>query len=166
MSQNDLVQPVAAAATSQVKLCPYDEAYFAAAVIRLQKLKYDNAFASLPKQVLQNILDTIAVCNDLDLPFDQLKKVLLGTIWKEQVPVLLRLALSPHGNAIPQSQHSHGETQTASPSRSQTRHGPFLGNVSDTPTAFHEGGGQHRQPQDSHGYCESSRRLVGCLGRP
>jgi hypothetical protein len=65
------------------------EAHFAAAVIRLQKLKYDNALASLPKQVLQNILDTIAVCNNSDQPFDQLKKVLLGTIWKEQVPVLL-----------------------------------------------------------------------------
>jgi hypothetical protein len=60
MSQNNLVQPVAAAVTSQVKLCPYDEeeshiwfslfeAQFAATGIRSQKLKYANALASLPK---------------------------------------------------------------------------------------------------------------------
>jgi hypothetical protein len=59
MSQNDLVQPVAAAATSQVKLCPYDEeephiwfplieAQFAAAGIRSKKLKFAHALASLP----------------------------------------------------------------------------------------------------------------------
>jgi hypothetical protein len=70
MSQNNLVQPVVAAATSQVKLCPYNEeephiwfrlieAPFAAAAIRSQKLKYANALASLPKQVLWDILDTI-----------------------------------------------------------------------------------------------------------
>jgi hypothetical protein len=52
--------PVAAAATTQVKLCPYDEeephiwfclieAQFAAAGIKSQKLKYSNALASLQK---------------------------------------------------------------------------------------------------------------------
>jgi hypothetical protein len=61
MSQNDLVQPVATAATTQVKLCPYDEeespiwfrpieAQFAAAGIRSQKLKYANALASCPSK--------------------------------------------------------------------------------------------------------------------
>jgi hypothetical protein len=66
MATNDLVQPVAAAVTSQVKLCPYDEsephiwfrlieAQFAAAGIKLQKLKYANALSSLPKQVLRDI---------------------------------------------------------------------------------------------------------------
>jgi hypothetical protein len=63
MAPNDLVQPVAAAVTSQVKLCPYDEeephiwfrlieAQFAAVGIKSQKLKYANALYSLPKQVL------------------------------------------------------------------------------------------------------------------
>jgi hypothetical protein len=58
-----------------VKLCHHDEeephiwfrlieAQFAAAGIRSQKLKYANALASLPKQVLRDILDTIDVCND------------------------------------------------------------------------------------------------------
>jgi hypothetical protein len=60
------------------------EAHFAAVGIRLQKLKYDNALASLPKQVFQNILDTIAVCNDSDQPFHQLKKVLLGQFGKSK----------------------------------------------------------------------------------
>ncbi len=72
MALNDLVQPVAAAVTSQVKLCPYDEeephiwfrlieAQFAAAGIRSQKLKYANALPNLPKQVLRDILDTLDV---------------------------------------------------------------------------------------------------------
>jgi hypothetical protein len=50
MAQNDLVQPLEEAATSQVKLCPYDEedphiwfrlivAQVAAAGIRSQRLK-------------------------------------------------------------------------------------------------------------------------------
>jgi hypothetical protein len=54
MTRDDLTTPVAAAATTQVKLCPYDEeelhiwfllikAQFAAAGIRSQKLKYANA---------------------------------------------------------------------------------------------------------------------------
>jgi hypothetical protein len=63
MSRKNLVHPVTAAATTQVKLCPYDEeephilflfieAQFAAAGIKSQKLKYANALANLPKQVL------------------------------------------------------------------------------------------------------------------
>jgi hypothetical protein len=82
MAQNDLVQPVAATVTSQVKLCPYDEeephiwfrlieAQFAAAGIKSQKLKYANALPSLPTQVFQDILDTLDVCNDSDHPFDR-----------------------------------------------------------------------------------------------
>ncbi len=88
-TRDDLATPVAAAATAQVKLCPYDEeephiwfrlieAQFAAAGIRSQKLKYANALASLPKQVLRDILDTLDVCNDSDEPFDYLKTTLLG----------------------------------------------------------------------------------------
>ncbi len=87
MAQNDLVQPVAVAATSQVKLCHYDEeephiwfrlieAQLTAAGIRSQRLKYANALASLPKQVLWDILDSVNVCNDPDQPFDHLKEVL------------------------------------------------------------------------------------------
>ncbi len=55
MAQIDLVQPVAVAATSQVKLCSYDENHISgsaslrpsspAAGIRSQKLKYANAIA-------------------------------------------------------------------------------------------------------------------------
>jgi hypothetical protein len=95
MTQNDLVPPIEAAATSQVKLCPYDEeephiwfrlieAQFTAAGIRSQQLKYTNALASLPKQVLWNILDTVDVCNDSDQPFDHLKDVLLGQFGKSK----------------------------------------------------------------------------------
>ncbi len=69
MSETDNGQFVAAAATTQVKLCPYDEeepaiwfclikAQFAAVGIKPQKVRYANAFASLPKQVLLDTLDT------------------------------------------------------------------------------------------------------------
>jgi hypothetical protein len=84
-----------AAATAQVKLCPYEEeephiwfrlieAQFTAGGIRSLKLKYANALASLPKQVLQDILDTIDVCNNSDQPFDHLKEVLLGKFGKSK----------------------------------------------------------------------------------
>ncbi len=100
MTREDLTSPVAAAATSQVKLCPYNEeephiwfhlieAQFAAAGIKSQKLKYANAFASLPKQVLQDILDTIDVCNNSDEPFRFFEKLFAWTVWKEQMAVLL-----------------------------------------------------------------------------
>jgi hypothetical protein len=95
MAQNDLVPPVAVAATSQVKLRPYDEeepniwfrlieAQFAAAGIRSQKLKYATALASLPKQVLRDIFDTVDVCNDSDQPFDHVKDALLGQFGKSK----------------------------------------------------------------------------------
>jgi hypothetical protein len=74
MTHEDMNSPVAAAATSQVKLrLSLIEAQFAAAGIKSQKLKYANALASLPKQVLQDILYTLEVCNDSDEPFDFLK---------------------------------------------------------------------------------------------
>jgi hypothetical protein len=89
MTRDDLTHSVTAAATTQVKLCPYDEeephiwfclikAQFAAAGIRSQKLNYANALANLPKQVLWDILDTLNVCNNSEDPFDRLKDALLG----------------------------------------------------------------------------------------
>jgi hypothetical protein len=95
MSHDDLVHPVASAATTQVKLCPYDEdephiwfhlieAQFAAAVIKSQKPKYANSLANLPKQVLQDILDTFDICNESDEPFDCLKDTLLGQFRKSK----------------------------------------------------------------------------------
>jgi hypothetical protein len=104
MTREDLTTPVAATATSQVKLCPYDEeephiwfclieAQFAAAGIKSQKLKYANALASLPKQVLRDILDILDDCSDEAQPFEFLKHRLLGQFgkskWQEQVAILL-----------------------------------------------------------------------------
>ncbi len=111
MTREDLTHPVAVAATTQVKLCPYDEeephiwfrlieAQFAAAGIRSQKLKYANALASLPKQVLWDILDTMDVCNDSDEPFDHLKNTLLGQFGKSKWQSyfeLLRLPMEMQG---------------------------------------------------------------------
>jgi hypothetical protein len=111
MSHDDLTHPVAAAATAQVKLCPYDEeephiwfcfieAQFAAAGIRSQKLKYANTLASLPKQVLRDILDTLDVCNGSDEPFDCIKDTLLGQFGKSKWQSyfeLLRLSMEMQG---------------------------------------------------------------------
>jgi hypothetical protein len=95
MSRDSLNHPVTAAATIQVKLCPYNEeephiwfrlivAQFAVAGIRSQKLKYANAFANLPKQVLRDILETLDVCNNSDDPFDCLKDALLRQFRKSK----------------------------------------------------------------------------------
>jgi hypothetical protein len=60
-------------------------------------------------------------------------------------------SLAPHGNAGSQAQHSHGKTQTASPSWSQSGHRPFSFHVLDLTTAFHAEGGRCQKPPDSHG---------------
>ncbi len=48
------------------------------------KVKYAKALASLPKQVLWDILDTLHVCNDSDEPFEHLKNTLLGQFGKSK----------------------------------------------------------------------------------
>ncbi len=95
LTHDGLTHPVAAAATAQVKLCPYDEqephiwfclikAQFAATEIRSQKLKYANALANLPKQVLWDILDMLDVCNNSEDPFDRLIDALLVQFGKSK----------------------------------------------------------------------------------
>jgi hypothetical protein len=111
MTRDALATPVATAATAQVKLCPYNqeephiwfrliEAQFAVAGIKSQKLKYANALASLPKQVLRDILDTLDVCNNSDEPFNCLKTTLLGQFGKSKWQSyfeLLRLPMEMQG---------------------------------------------------------------------
>jgi hypothetical protein len=178
MARDDLTHPVAAAATVQDKLCPYDEeephiwfrlieAQFAAAGIRSQKLKYANALASLPKQVLRDILDILDVCNDSDEPFDCLKDTLLGQFGKSKWQSyfeLLRLPMEMQG--LKKAQYSHGEAQATSPSRSLTRHRPFPCNVSYSPTALHAKSSRSWQPQDGRSHGEGCGCPVGCSRRP
>jgi hypothetical protein len=71
------------------------EAQFAAAGIRSPKLKYANALASLPKQVLRDILDTLDVCNDSDEPFDYLKTLCSGSLERENGNPILSYYASP-----------------------------------------------------------------------
>jgi hypothetical protein len=55
---------------------------------------------SLPKQVLQDILDTLDVCNDSDKPFDCLKDALLGQFGKSKRQLyfeLIRLPMEMQG---------------------------------------------------------------------
>jgi hypothetical protein len=106
MTREDLTSPVAAAATSQVKLCPYDEeephiwfrlieAQFSATGIKSKKLKYANALASLPKQVLRDILDTIDFCNNSHEPFNFFKNTLLGQFGKSSGSLTLNYFAFP-----------------------------------------------------------------------
>jgi hypothetical protein len=106
-THEDLTHPVAAAAITQVKLCPYDEeeephmwfrlveAQFTAAGIRSQKLKYANALASLPKHVLRDILDTLDVCNNSEEPFDHLKKLCSSSLERANGNPILSFYASP-----------------------------------------------------------------------
>jgi hypothetical protein len=52
--------------------------------IKSQKLQYANALASLPKQVLWDILYTLDICNDSDELFNFLKNTLLGQFRKSK----------------------------------------------------------------------------------
>ncbi len=177
MALNDLVQPVAAAVTSQVKLCPYDEeephiwfqlieAQFAAAGIRAQKLKYANALPNLPKQVLRDILDILDVCNESDHPFDLLKTVLLGQFGKSKWQSYFELPLLPMDMQGLKPSILMGETQPTPASWSFSRHRSFHGHVSHLPTTIHERSGRHRKPQDSCRHGSSCGRLVVCSRRP
>jgi hypothetical protein len=103
-----LTSSVATAETAQVKLCPYNEeephiwfclieAQFAA---QESNHKYANVLASLPKQVLRDILDTLDVGNDSAEPFDFLKRTLLGQFGKSKWQSyfeLLRLPMEMQG---------------------------------------------------------------------
>ncbi len=63
---------------------------------RNERVKYTNALASLPKEVLRDILDTLDVCNDSDESFDCLKDALLGQFGKSKLKsyfALLRLPM-------------------------------------------------------------------------
>jgi hypothetical protein len=84
MSCDDLTTPVAAAATAQVKLCPYDEeephtwfrlieAQLCSGRDQITKTQIRQRTWQLPKQVLRDILDTLDVCNNSAEPFDYLK---------------------------------------------------------------------------------------------
>jgi hypothetical protein len=76
------------------------EAQFAAAGIKSQKPKYAIALASLPKQVLWDILDTLDVCNNSAELLDFLKITLLGQFGKSQWQSyfeLLRLPMEMQG---------------------------------------------------------------------
>jgi hypothetical protein len=79
---------------------PQIEAQFAVAGIKSQKLKYASALASLPKQVLRDILDTLDACDKSDKPFDFLKNNLLGQFGKSKWQSyfeLLRLPMEMQG---------------------------------------------------------------------
>ncbi len=53
-------------------------ALFAAAGIKSQKFKYANALASLPKQVLRDIFDTLDVCNNSEEPCPKWSLLIVG----------------------------------------------------------------------------------------
>ncbi len=168
MTHDDLTTPVVAAATAQVKLCPYDEeephiwfrpieTQFAVAGLRSPKLKYANALASLPKQVLRDILDTLDVCNHSEEPFDCLKDGLLGQLGKSEWQSyfeLLCLALEMQGlkPSVLMGKLKLHLSPGVSPDNDL-----FLA-IFLIRRSWH--------PYDSCSHCESCRRPVGCSGWP
>ncbi len=123
-----------------------------------------HSLASLPKQVLRDILDNFDVCNDSDELFDFLKNT--WTVWKEQMAVLFWIASPSHGNAGPQAQCSHGKAQTISPSRSITWQWPFLGNVFDSSSAIHERDSRSWRPWNGRSHGEGCGHSMGRSGQP
>jgi hypothetical protein len=71
------------------------EDQFVAAGIKSKKIKYANAFANLPKQVLRDILDTVDACYVSECPFDNLKAVLLGQFGKSKRQSYFELLTHP-----------------------------------------------------------------------
>jgi hypothetical protein len=173
MNRDDLTFPVAAAATSQVKLCPYDEeephiwfrlieAQFAAARVKSQKLKYANALASLPKQVLRDILDTIDVCNGSHEPFDFLKNTLLGQFGKSKWQSyfeFLRLPMEMQGSSPVFSWESSNKTSHQEPHLTMTFFWQCLSSSS-----IHERDSRSWRPWDSHSHGEGCGTPYGTLG--
>jgi hypothetical protein len=178
MALNDLVQPVAAAVTSQVKLCPYDEEephiwfrlishfQFAAAGIKSQKLKYANALPSLPKQVLRDILDTLDVCNDSDHPFGLLKTVLLRQFGKSKSQSYFELLRLPMDMQGLKPSILMGKLKQHLPPGAFPDTDLFHGHVSHSPAARHERSGRRRKAQNSRGHGSSCGRLVRRSRRP
>jgi hypothetical protein len=176
MFRDDLTPPVAAAATAQVKLCPYNEeephiwfrlikAQFAAAGIKSQQLKYANALASLPKQVLWDIWDTLDVCNDCAKPFVFLKNTLLGQFGKSKWQSyfeLLRLPMEMQGFKPSVlmgklKQHLPPECRLTT---------TFFFNVSDPPYAIHERNSRYWRLWNGCSHGEGCRHPMGRSGRP
>jgi hypothetical protein len=133
MSETDNDQTVAAAVATQVKLCTYDEeepaiwfrlieAKFAVAGIKLQKLRYANALASLPEQVLPDIFDTVDICNESDKPFDLLKDVLLGQFRKSKKQLYFELLWLPIKMRVLQPSILVGNSNSSSPMASAPTH--------------------------------------------
>ncbi len=100
MTREDLTSPVAAAATAQVKLCPYDEEepHIGSASSRpsLQWQESNHKSSNMPMPLpacpsksFGTYYVTLDVCNDSDEPFDFLTNTFAQAVWKEQVAILL-----------------------------------------------------------------------------
>jgi hypothetical protein len=106
--------------------------------------------ASLPKQVLWDILDTVDVCNESDPPFDLLKDVLLGQFGKSKSNPILNCFGSPW-KCRASSPAFSWENSSSIPSWCQSRHRSVSLHFFNLTTAFHARGSRCWKPQDSRG---------------
>jgi hypothetical protein len=114
--------------------------------MKLQNLKYANAFANLSKQILQDIVDMVDACNQSDQPFDELKTVLLGQFskskWQSYFELLcLPLEMQGLKPSILMSKLKQSLPPDVGPNNDMC--------VSHLTAALHARGGLFREPQDS-----------------
>ncbi len=94
------------------------------------------------------------------------EKYFAGTVWKEQITILLWTASPSHGNVGPQAQCSHGKAQTTSPSGSITWQWPFSWNVFDSSPTIHERNKRSWRPWNGGSHGEGCGCPMWRLGRP
>ncbi len=105
--------------------------------IKPQKVRYANAFASLSKQVLLDILDKEDVCNESDQPFDLLKDVLLGHVGKSKSQSYFELLWLPMEMQGLKPSILMGKFKQHLPHGVSPDTNLFSLNVFDLPAAFH-----------------------------
>ncbi len=124
-----------------------------------------NALASLPKQVLRNILDTLDVCSDSDEPFDFLKNTLLGQFGKSKWQSYFELLHLPMEMQGLKPSVLMGKVKQ-NLSRSITRQRSFSCNVFDAPSAIHERDSRSWPPWNGRSHGEGCGCPMGRSGQP
>jgi hypothetical protein len=126
--------------------------------IKSQKLKYANALASLPKQVLRDILDTLDVCKNSAEPFDFLKKIFLGQFEKSKWQSYFELLRLP--------MEMQGLKPSVLMAKLKQHLPPFSCNVFDSSSTIHKRDIKSWRPWNGPSHDEGCRHPMGRLGWP
>jgi hypothetical protein len=114
--------------------------------IKSQKLRYANSLASLPKQVLRDILDTVNRST-----FSSFKRSFaLGELRKSKWQSNFELLLLPMEMQVFKPSILMGKLKQHLPHSVSSDNDPFLA-MFYSPATFHAGSSQRRKPQESCG---------------